>query len=459
MKRILLLFSVLAFQNLGFAQDMWGVSNSNFAGSTGMNLNPASMMLTPYCWEVTLVTLNVDVENNYMGIIKDKKAMLMSDANPDIVEDHIVNTYHSNATSKVGLHVMAQLPSFIYKTNEWAFGFRPQLRTDLSVRGVPVAVSQLSYMGMKRANLEGTNVSLAGLNIGAMTWMQYGFSAGHQLSKNDDRIILGAASINFLNAYEGGYMKVTNGSIVIPDDSTLSLNNLSGTAAQAISTEFPIVRCNGISTDIGVEYISKPGHVKYKDGKEKEGKKYDYRVGVSLVDVGFVKFSNASNFQFNDASVTYVNPSGLKANGIEGADSLIQASVGASPSKGLLMSAPTAVSVQFDKSLTSRFYFNVSGVQRLPMPVAMVKRANNISMSLRYETPFFEVSLPYSFYDYYRHRIGFAMRYHFLFAGTDKLGTFVGQGDITGLDVYFGIKLTNFDFKKKSTSLCCKSYY
>ena len=89
----------------------------------------------------------------------------------------------------------------------------------------------------------------------------------------------------------------------------------------------------------------------------------------------------------------------------------------------------------------------------------MVKRANSVSMAVRYETPFFEVSMPYSMYDYYRHRIGFAMRYRYFFAGTDKLGTFVGQGDITGLDVYFGIKLTNFDFKKKNTSLCCKSYY
>jgi hypothetical protein len=459
MKRILLLITVFAFQHFCSAQDMWGVSNSNFAGSTGMNLNPASMMLTPHCWEVTFVTLNVNAENNYMGIIKDKKAMLMSDANPDIVEDHIVNTYYSNSTSKVGLHVMAQLPSFIYKTNDWAFSFRPQFRTDLSVRGVPAAVSQLSYAGLKRANLEGTNVSLAGLNIGAMTWMQYSFSAGHQISRSDDRVILGAASLNFLNAYEGAYMKITNGSMAIPDDSTLSLNGLSGTAAQAVSTEFPILRCNGFSTDLGVEYISKPGHVKYKDGKEKEVKKYSYRVGVSLVDVGFVKFSNGSNFQFSDASVTYVNPTSLKANGMTGADSLIQVSVGASPTKGLFMSTPTAVSVQFDKSLTPRFYFNVSAVQRVPMPMAMVKRANSVSMSVRYETPFFEVSMPYSLYDYYHNRIGFAMRYRFFFAGTDKLGTFVGQGDITGLDVYFGIKLTNFDFKKKSTSLCCKSYY
>ena len=111
MKRILLLFSVFAFQ-FSFAQDMWGVSNSNFAGSTGMNLNPASMMLTPYCWEVTFVTLNVNVENNYMGIIKGKKAMLMSDANHDVVEDHIVHTFFfagSPCSSETTVHTCQRL--------------------------------------------------------------------------------------------------------------------------------------------------------------------------------------------------------------------------------------------------------------------------------------------------------------------------------------------------------------
>ena len=71
MKRILLLFLVLFAQHSS-AQDMWGIANSNYAGTAGMNLNPASMMLTPYCWEASLVTVNISVENNYIGLVKDK---------------------------------------------------------------------------------------------------------------------------------------------------------------------------------------------------------------------------------------------------------------------------------------------------------------------------------------------------------------------------------------------------
>jgi hypothetical protein len=458
MKKILLLISVLLTQYLS-AQDMLGVANSNFAGSTGMQLNPASMMLTPYCWEVTLVTFDLSVENNYMGIIKNKKSMLMSDASPDIVEDRIVNDYYTNTNKNANVHFILQLPSFIYKTDEWAFGFRPLLRNDLDVRNIPASIARLSYLGLKRANLEGTNVKLDDLTVGGLAWMQYSFSAGHQLQRNDERVVLAAASLNFLNALEGAYVKLNSGTMSIPDDSTLSLNNLEGTAAQAINTNLSLLRCNGISTDVGVEYIFNPGRVKYKDGKEKMGKKYNYRLGISIIDLGFVKFNEASNFNFTDASVTYMNPTSLKANGIEGVDSLIGASVQTNPTSSFRMALPTSLNVQYDKALSSRVYFNVSAVQRISMPMPQVRRPNSVSMSLRYETPFFEIGLPYSCYDYYRHRVGFAMRYRFFFAGTDKLGTFVGSRDITGLDVYFGIKLTNFDFKKKNRALCCKTFY
>src|SRR5205823_14166984 len=98
-------------------------------------------------WEATLMTLNVSVENNYLGLIKDKKSILMGDTKPDIVEDHIVNEYYSRAAKNAALHFMFELPSFFFKADEWAFGFRPIVRTDLSVRGVPAAVSRLSYLG------------------------------------------------------------------------------------------------------------------------------------------------------------------------------------------------------------------------------------------------------------------------------------------------------------------------
>jgi hypothetical protein len=108
-----------------------------------------------------------------------------------------------------------------------------------------------------------------------------------------------------------------------------------------------------------------------------------------------------------------------------------------------------AASVQFDLCLAPRWYANATVVQRANPPVPHVDSPNIISITPRYETSFFEVSLPYSLYDYYLNRIGLAVRYHFLVLGTDKLGPYVSSNDVTGMDFYFGIKLSDYDFIRK----------
>jgi len=78
--------------------------------------------------------------------------------------------------------------------------------------------------------------------------------------------------------------------------------------------------------------------------------------------------------------------------------------------------------------------------QRLPLSDYMVKRPNQISITARYETKNFEVALPYSLYDYYRHRLGLSIRYGILTVGSDMIGPFTGMFDAYGFDVYLGIK-------------------
>jgi len=131
-----------------------------------------------------------------------------------------------------------------------------------------------------------------------------------------------------------------------------------------------------------------------------------------------------------------------------------------------VMSLPTGLSIQFDRCLKPRWYLNMTAIQRVPMPMARVDRPNMLAATIRYETPFFEVGFPYSFYDYYRHRLGLAMRYHIFYIGTDRMGTFISDrfagDDITGVDLYFGFKLTSIDFKRKSkphSHVGCAAYY
>ena len=72
-------------------------------------------------------------------------------------------------------------------------------------------------------------------------------------------------------------------------------------------------------------------------------------------------------------------------------------------------------------------------------------RTNQLSLTARYERKRFELSIPYSFYNYVRQRIGLSIRYGVLTIGTDMLGPFTGLSDAYGLNFYFGVRWQQFE--------------
>ncbi len=452
MKRLLLIFCMLLY-HFSNAQEMWGIANSNFAGSAGMNLNPASMMLMPYTWEANIITANISVQNNYLAFSR-TKSTTTAEGTPD-PHGGLVDYYTSNDKS-ANAHVMLKLPSFIFRTcNNMAFGFHASVRTDLSVRNIPAQLAKFGYEGIVYTPLYGSSSNLAGVRMGELAWAEAGISAGKQLNKNADKKWLVAGTIKGIAAMQALSLNVESGSLNIMNDSIVTLTNFKGkmnTVLPGSPNQLLSIPGRGIGFDLGVCYVSNSNRQRFENGKSVPLKKYDYRIGVSLIDAGLVAFGGYTRtYNFNYQSTDF----DTKGTGV---DSMVNAN----GKKGsFIMAPPTALSVQYDRCLKPRIYLNMSVVQRVPLPMPHVDRPNQVSVSLRYESTFFEVAIPYSLYDYYLHRIGFAMRYHFIFMGTDKLGTFINNKEISGVDFYFGIRLTNFDFSKrtKARKPPCKTYF
>ncbi len=76
-----------------------------------------------------------------------------------------------------------------------------------------------------------------------------------------------------------------------------------------------------------------------------------------------------------------------------------------------------------------------------------LRRPAQLALIPRYETKNLEFSVPISLYEYKYLRIGLAARVGFFSIGTEKLGTYLGLGDITGLDFYASVR---FNFGKGS---------
>jgi len=106
---------------------------------------------------------------------------------------------------------------------------------------------------------------------------------------------------------------------------------------------------------------------------------------------------------------------------------------------------PTAMSLQADLYIKRNIYLNAFWLQPVKTSKYYLHRASIVAVTPRYETPWFEASLPVSVYDYRYMRIGLSLRFWFLTIGTERLGTYLGMADINGMDFYASLK---FNFVK-----------
>src|ERR1700733_7660964 len=106
-----LIFTFLAANTYG--QDMAGYSTSNYAGVSGIDLQPASIADMRYKFDMTLSGAGFDLNNNYSGDF----------------ETHFLNENTSTVDKAVGLNMYAQLPSFaISLSKNISIGFTWKIR-------------------------------------------------------------------------------------------------------------------------------------------------------------------------------------------------------------------------------------------------------------------------------------------------------------------------------------------
>lgn len=452
MKRLLFI-SILAFSLAAQGQVMLGIANSNFAGNMGMGLNPTSMLLMPYKWEANIVSGDIFLENNYVRYPKDQM-MGSTEGNAILPHGGFIDSY-TPTPKNAYVHTFLRLPSFIYRTEDKAFGIHIALRGDVSLRNVPTDLAKYLYEGVQYTNLSGVPITIDNLRIAGMTWAEIGLSYGKLIQKGNDHLIV-AGTFNLIGAFHGMYFYDKHSDLTIKGDSSLTINNMDAEVAFDLprdASEAMKGRGKGASVNLGFTYVSNPYRGVFKDSRTITRKRYDYRIGASLIDVGAVYFNrNAHVYTFNGSSSQLDSIKTISPKGVTGFDQFIMNDLmtgNNSIDNSFYLMTPMAGSVQFDYCFGPRWYANATVVQRVNPPAPHVDVPNQVSITPRYETSFFEVALPYSLYDYYLQRIGIAVRYRFLVLGTDKLGTYVTNNDVTGADFYFGIKLSDYDFIRK----------
>jgi hypothetical protein len=452
---ILLLF----LTHISMAQETWGISNSNFAGNMGIFLNPSSIVLAPYESEFNLVSGDIFADNNYVYLKKRSHVIYKSISGESIPGNRFGDYYPDKSNKNVYGSFYLMGPSYIRNNNTTAWGLHIALRNVISVTDVPYHLAKFIYEGFDFAPQHNVNYTAGPFKAATIGWMEIGgtFAKVLKRPKNDKHIIKAGITLNFLAASDGIYIKSDFIDYTVPNSHLLVVNKMTaeyGHSAPIDGNNFLFdyftIRGFGASASIGITYINSLHKDAYSCNRGADNlKKYNYRLGFSLIDFGYVNFNRQPTRVFNidNRSAYWQGIDTTKFVNLFNIDKLSEKFYGdprlSKTGESFAMYLPSALSLQFDYDIAPRYYVNFSVVKSIPLSDYSVVRSSQLALTPRYETRRSEIDVPLTFYEFSKPHLGLAVRYGILVLGTDRLGSFLGFWDSTGLDFFFGIKFTH----------------
>lgn len=482
MKKILfVLFSLTGF--IVKSQDFTGFSQSNYAGVSGIYSQPASIVDGRMKFDMNLIGFNLGAYNNYVGVKREAfkktaswgtilKAENADQYFPAFKDTAFLDHYTVERTNGRNKSVYAAVriagPSFMVNINRKnAIALSSSVRSYVNVDGVSPDLAKLAYEEFKYPSLWVTNLENKYLSVQEMTWAEYGLTYAHVFKDDNEHYFKGGATVKLLQGIQSAYMFVEDLKYNFHTDTTLSLfesnvnyghsDNLnfrdiqlggSGTGTQVFdySQSYP-----GIGFDFGVVYEWRPNYKDHKfdmDGEKdlwrKDQNKYKLKVGLSVTDIGSIKFKKGSTSGDFKADVGFWNLKPIEPKTVgEFDDTLKTRFESTNKSSTYRMNLPTAISLQVDYQIWKDVYVNFTPFIALQFKKndTKVHEISSLMLTPRWDHKWFGVFIPvqYNFLDGFR--AGAAVRLGPIIVGSSNLAPLVGQKTVYGADLYAMLKI------------------
>jgi hypothetical protein len=447
-------------------QEMLGTTLGNYSGVNGIQLNPSSMHNSRAYLDINFLSADFFADNNYLYLSKeDYRFSRFFQSNIELpVHQGLYGTgeqqfYQNDRDGNKNAYQQFRIngPGVMLIWGRHAFGITTGMRSVVSLRRVPYDIANFVYMGLTYTPQQGITYDDKKSFRGAeMSWAEVGLSYSYAVyQRGFDRVTVGL-SARRLFGYAGLYFKVNNANYIVPNDTTLHVNNLNAEVGYSIpinyqrnefwnSTLFP---GKGWGFDIGATYtrFARIHSSEYFNHLcEQPYEDYIYRLGVALIDVGAIHFKDhAVKMSIDDQDADWDGVNHAKFTTIQQfADTISYQFYGDRTSAfrgdNFYLWLPAALSIQFDYHYYKNWYLNGSFIWGFNLAPGSLTRPAQIALTPRYETGWFEAELPVSLYDWSLPRIGLALRFYQLTIGTEKLGQFFKFRDFSGMDFYFSI--------------------
>ena len=449
------------------AQEMWGISNSNFSGNMGIQLNPSTIVAAPYKYELHYFSMDLFAQNNYIFLPAKANVIANGITGKLGSEKNFYDLFRDDPQSGFG-HVDVIGPSFIYNNGHRAWGIHTAFRNELSALDVPTPVAKYIYEKYRFKPFVNKSFSSNPFSVAYMSWAELGGTYGKVLIEKERDFLKAAITGNVLFGFDGLYLDARKFDYTILDNSAVIIHSMDATIAHAVdqngNADFGNIvklRGFGISTTLGATYIRHRRRGAFDCNNTADNfKKYKYRVGLSLMDFGLIRFSNQAHVLEVGTQIDrlWSNLDTIKFSSFSHLDEIlsnhVNGTAGSVENKSFAMFLPSAISIQFDYSFTPHVYGNISWLNRIHYSVQEVARGNQVDASVRYEKKKWEAAADFTLFEYNQPAVGISLRHSFFVIGTDRLLEWLSVTDIRSVDLFFGFKANLCDFKKKSKVFC-----
>ena len=381
---LLFLFHCAILNVQSFGQELWGVANSNYSGAMGHDLNPAAIVGTPFNWELHVLSVDASLMNNYMYLQRNSKAFAFAEvinnyrhsqvfksglSNEGVNEEDFKIKYLSNDKS-TNLNLAAKWPSFMVSNKKWGLGFHVSTRMALSATGIPYHLANFMREGFDFKDQQHINYTIENMDIVAMNWQEAGITAGMTLLRTPSSYLTGGITLNYLYGLNGLFVNLENVNYFVPADTLWEIDLASLEYGYDVADDGSKTlqkNGDGFSTSIGVQYLHNRNDAAYENCISGQHlKKYDYKIGFSIIDIGWINFNrHPTTFRLNDFATSWYGIDTIRLTGIHNADSILNNQLfgpilSGRSHESFNLWMPAAASLQFDYAFMPSFYLNFS---------------------------------------------------------------------------------------------------
>jgi hypothetical protein len=425
-------------------------------------------------WDVNLASAGIFVDNSFFYIPGRQLPPFGFKKIADEINDREVLTHFNPSRPNQLYHFVSSAetigPSFFMPLNyNSQIGFTIAARGYANLMQVPGHLAQNTYTNLKDPSLWNTEWQDTHSKVNSMAWLEYGLHYGRVLYRRNNKKLLMGVSLKYLQGIVAAYAKNTNLNYTIIDSNEAMLSHSSvdygGTREFSGKKYSDLIHGSGFAGGLGLTFVSggpsacnaNPDAIT----ENESGNRYVYKIGISLIDLGNIRFNRYSAAYYLRADSAVYTGNGQSNSGSSGP--IAQFVYENDSAKHLTanhfnMVLPSAISVQADWNVFNDYYINATVIKGFGHGNHTgVVRPDLYSVTPRYETSWFEVSAPFSllYYQRWQPRIGIAFRIGYFFFGGDAPASLAGIGNFERTDIYAGIHFFPLEWKHRPSGLLC----